>query len=183
VTVNGSPAPLFYASPTQINFQMPSGVPAGTADIVVTNEAMTSGRALGSSSQQPTSVRGGESGPVCDHEREGVCLECDLSVHTAATPIPAGGYVILYITGQGSVTPPVLDGTAAPLMPLSLVDAPVTVSIGGKDAQVTFQGLAPGYAGLTQLNVIVPAGLLPGDQAVFVAINGLPSNAAVITVK
>jgi adhesin/invasin len=144
---------------------------------------MTSGRALRSSSQQPTSVRVVNPGLFVTTNGRASALNGDLSVHTAATPIPAGGYVVLYITGQGSVTPPVLDGTAAPLAPLSLVDAPVTVSIGGKDAQVTFQGLAPGYAGLTQLNVIVPAGLAPGDQAVFVAINGLPSNAAVITVK
>ena len=42
---------------------------------------------------------------------------------------------------------------------------------------------APGYAGLAQLNVIVPSGLSPGDQPVFVTINGVPSNAGVITVK
>jgi adhesin/invasin len=66
---------------------------------------------------------------------------------------------------------------------LSLINGLVQVSIGGQSAQVTYQGLAPGFAGLAQLNVIVPAGLTPGDQPVFVSVNGVPSNAGLITVK
>jgi adhesin/invasin len=57
------------------------------------------------------------------------------------------------------------------------------VTIGGLDAQVTFKGLAPGLAGVAQLNVIVPAGLAAGDQPVFITISGRPSNAGLITVK
>jgi len=57
------------------------------------------------------------------------------------------------------------------------------VTIRGKNAQVTYQGLAPGFAGLAQINAIVPAGLTPGDQPVFVSVNGVPSNPGVITVK
>lgn len=91
--------------------------------------------------------------------------------------------MILFITGEGTVTPAVPDGTPAPLNPLSIVDAAVQVTIGGKGAQVTYQGLAPGYAGLAQINAIVPPGLPPGDQPVFITINGIPSNSGAITVK
>ena len=42
---------------------------------------------------------------------------------------------------------------------------------------------APGFAGLIQVNVQIPAGLASGDQPVFVTINGVPSNAGLITVK
>ena len=69
-------------------------------------------------------------------------LNGDLSPHTPATPIPAGGSVILFITGEGPVTPLLPDGTAAPASPLSLINAPVQVTIGGQTAQVTFQGVA-----------------------------------------
>jgi len=99
------------------------------------------------------------------------------------TPIPAGSYVILYVTGYGPVTPPVPDGIAAPATPLSTIDAETHVFIGGKSAQVTYQGLTPGLAGLGQLNVIVPTGLAPGDQPVFVTLNGISSNTGLITVK
>ena len=92
-------------------------------------------------------------------------------------------YVILYLTARGTVTPAVPDGTAAPATPLSLIDGLATITIDGKSALVTYQGLAPGFAGLSQLNVILPPGLAPGDQPVFVSINGVPSNSALIPVK
>jgi uncharacterized protein (TIGR03437 family) len=38
------------------------------------------------------------------------------------------------------------------------------VTIGGLPAQVAFSGLSPGFAGLYQVNAIVPAGVSPGDS-------------------
>ena len=49
---------------------------------------------------------------------------------------------------------------------MSLTNAPVRVSVGGQPAQATYPGVAPGFAGLERLNVIVPAGLGPGGQLV-----------------
>jgi adhesin/invasin len=183
VTVNGIVAPLFYASPTQINFQMPSGVPPTGVSVVVNNAAEASRYALKASQGHATPLTVVDPGLFVTPDHRASALNGDLSMHTALTPVPAGGYIILYMTGQGPVTPPVGDGEAAPASPLSIIDAPVQISIGGEMAQVTYQGLAPGYAGLVQLNVIVPSGLTPGDQSVFITINGSPSNAGVITVK
>jgi adhesin/invasin len=106
-----------------------------------------------------------------------------LSVHTQATAQPAGAVLALYITGLGPVTPPVADGTGAPSSPLSFATSQVTASIGGRPAQVVFAGLAPGFAGLAQINVQIPQGLAPGDQPAFVSVNGIPSNAGLITVR
>ena len=91
--------------------------------------------------------------------------------------------MILYLTGQDAVTPAVVDGTAAPTAPLSIINGPVTVTIRSKNAEVMYKGLAPGFAGLAQLNVVVPAGLPPGDQPVFVSMDGYSSNVGLITVK
>ena len=183
VMVNGVAAPLYYVGPTQINFQMPSSAPAVAVQVVVSNPAETGTRAVRVSQPHTSTLTAVNPGLFVTSGRRAAALNGDLSPHTAATPIPAGGYVILFLTGEGSVTPAVADGTAAPTSPLSLVDGTVQVSIGGQSAQVTYQGLAPGFAGLAQLNVIVPAGLTPGDQPVFVSINGVPSNAGLITVK
>jgi adhesin/invasin len=101
-------------------------------------------------------------------------LNQDLTPHTAATLQPAGAILVLYITGGGAVTPAVLDGTAAPLSPLSLINGMVAAQIGGKPAGVVFSGLAPGFAGLAQINVVIPQGLSAGNQPAFVSINGVP---------
>jgi adhesin/invasin len=184
VMVNGVATPLFYVSPLQINFQMPYGVPATAVSVVVNNQVTTANaRGLGPSQPHISTLTAVAPGLFVNPDGRAAALNVDLSPHTAATPIPAGGYVILFMTGEGPVTPAVADGTPAPFSPLSLITAPVTVTIGSKNAVVTYQGLAPGFAGLAQLNVIVPAGLTPGNQPVFVTINGKPSNAGLITVK
>ena len=49
----------------------------------------------------------------------------------------------------------------------------VTVTIGGVDAPVPFAGLAPGFAGLYQVNAVVPAGVTPGnDVPVVLSVSG-----------
>ena len=71
----------------------------------------------------------------------------DFSVNSAAHPAKSGSYLYAFVTGQGTVTPVVADGAAAPPMPLSTPVALVSVSIGGQAAQVSFAGLVPTLAG------------------------------------
>ena len=46
-----------------------------------------------------------------------------------------------------------------------------------------FTGLAPGFAGLYQINVVVPPGLTAGNQNVQITINGFLSNVATVAVQ
>jgi len=53
----------------------------------------------------------------------------------------------------------------------------VTVTIGGVEALVDYQGLTPGLVGLNQINVRVSANAPLGDTVpVVVRQNGVPSN-------
>ena len=81
----------------------------------------------------------------------------------AANPVAAGDVIIIYCAGLGRVDPPVEAGLAAPPQPLSQTVLPVTLRIGGVQANVFFAGLAPGFSGLYQINAIVPTVPATGD--------------------
>jgi uncharacterized protein (TIGR03437 family) len=88
-------------------------------------------------------------------------------------PAAAGDTIEIYWTGGGKATPggsasgtPLATGQLAPSdgsVLYQTVQTP-TVNIGGSIAQVLFSGIAPGNAGLYQLNVVIPAGLPNGDD-------------------
>jgi uncharacterized protein (TIGR03437 family) len=56
------------------------------------------------------------------------------------------------------------------------------VTIGGVNAIVSFSGLAPGFVGLYQINVEIPAGVKTGNQNVVIKMAGLSSNTVLLPV-
>jgi uncharacterized protein (TIGR03437 family) len=106
------------------------------------------------------------------------------ALNTASNPASAGDALLIFCTGLGAVTPPVTAGAAASSTKLSNTDNPVTVTVGGKDAQVLFAGLAPGYVGLYQVNVIVPSGIAAAaDVPVVLTEAGATSAPVTVAVK
>jgi uncharacterized protein (TIGR03437 family) len=82
-----------------------------------------------------------------------------------ASPASPGDVLVIYCSGLGPVGPAVKEGEAAPLAePLARTVQPVSVMIGGLPGTVLFAGLAPGFAGLYQINVAVSRGVEAGDQ-------------------
>jgi uncharacterized protein (TIGR03437 family) len=74
----------------------------------------------------------------------------------------------LYLVGMGAVYLPVMDGAAAPSNPPSVTtSAPLLFLLdsAGHYLQATagFSGLAPGFAGLYQINCTIPSGLVAGN--------------------
>jgi len=178
VMVNGAPAPLYYVSPGQINFQMPSNTPLGNARV----EVNVGGQQVSSLEVQPVMVTAVDPGMYMNGPRA-AALNPDLTPHTAATPQPPGAILAFYITGHGAVKPAVPDGSAAPAAPLSMIEGTTQATIGGLPAEVTFAGLSPGYDGLAQVNIRIPQGLSQGDHPAFIVINGIPSNAGLISLR
>ena len=96
---------------------------------------------------------------------------------TTSCPAAAGDLVEFYLNGLGPTTNQPASGNPAPTDPNNLAQtttAPV-VMIGGKQAQVQFAGLAPGFVGLYQVNAYIPSGLASGNQSITVAIGGQTS--------
>jgi uncharacterized protein (TIGR03437 family) len=165
VLINGSQAPLYAVAPGQISALVPQRTALGPARVVVVNganrsnevEVRVAATAPGVFTVPPVGI-----GP-------GAVLKTDFSLVTARNPARRGETVLIYAAGLGAVTPAVADGTAAGANPLSTVNAPVNVYIGGARAEVSFKGLAPGFAGLYQLNVRIPMNA-PGGPGVPVGI-------------
>ena len=174
VRVNSVAAPLFYASPGQINAQVPFGVAAGTAAVEV-----RSGDALVGTAN--VTVRPAAPGLFTNDDQAAV-LNQDGSVNSAGRPAGAGSVVAAYLTGLGPVDNPVPTGSPAAANPLSRVTSPVIASIAGQSATVLFAGLAPGFAGLYQVNILVPQ-MAPGDYPLQVSVAGVASNAATLSVQ
>jgi uncharacterized protein (TIGR03437 family) len=161
VKVNGTLAPLFFASANQINLQVPSGVNPGAATV----EVFASGASAPISTGTATIA---EAAPgVFTIEQSGlgqaVALNSDYSINAdfdrlpGSRPEATGNFVVIYATGIGRTNPLVADGQPAPTGIPALATAPTTVSIGGVSGQVLFSGLAPGFVGLWQLNVVLPS--------------------------
>src|SRR5262249_11388393 len=95
----------------------------------------------------------------------------------------AGQFVELYANGLGAVTNQPGSGDPAVATPLSKSTSPATVQIGGMDASVSFSGLAPGFAGLYQVNAMIPAKLPPGSYPMTITIGNAMSKTMNITVQ
>jgi uncharacterized protein (TIGR03437 family) len=176
VSVNGKAAPVFFVSPTQINFQVPWETAIGTASVTVSV-------AGGVSNAVSVPVVSAGPGLFLSGRSAVVQNAADYSLNGPGRPAAAGSTIIAYLTGSGPVSPAADDGLAAPLTSLVYATASHSAAIGSAAATVSFAGLAPGWAGLVQVNVAVPAGLATGTYPLTVTIDGQTSNAGDISVQ
>jgi uncharacterized protein (TIGR03118 family) len=165
VSINGEPAYVDYISPVQINILVPPDIPAGPAQIQVTNNGLAS--AMITATMSAVAPAFFDFGPVNAAGNQYIAATHadgtpggppNYVTGVASTPFTEGEIIILYGTGFGPTNPPVPTGqlitTAAPMATTP------TVTIGGLTAQVQFAGVSE--AGLYQFNVVVPKGLTPG---------------------
>jgi len=175
VQVGGLSAPILYASSTQLNIQVPFEATAGSVALNVT----AGGAAAGS---ETLSLNALAPGLFLLPQGTAAAVNQDGSVNSQARPASVGSIISAYLTGLGPVNPAVATGAAAPLTPLSYVAATVTATIGNVIAPVTFAGLAPGFTGLYQVNILVPQ-IAAGQYPLQVAASGVLSNSALISVQ
>ena len=181
VMVNGEAAPLFAIDNVngqqQINFQVPwevAGKPSATIEVSL-NGAVSPALQVPVLAAQPGIINYAGAGG-----NFGVILHADFQLADTAHPAVAGEIVLIYCTGLGAVSSTPADGAAASGQS-TLVAAEVT--IGGIKSTVIFSGLAPGFVGLNQVNVQVPAGLKSGNQPVVVTSGGVSSNSVLLPVQ
>lgn len=110
-------------------------------------------------------------------------LDANYKLISSSNPVARGGVAQLYVNGLGPVTNQPPSGSIASASPLSQTKATPTVTIGNQQAQVLFSGLAPGFTGLYQVNVVVPSGIAAGNAATTIAIGGVTSKTTGLVVK
>ncbi|MCH7978969.1 MAG: hypothetical protein IH935_08340, partial [Acidobacteria bacterium] len=111
-------------------------------------------------------------------------IAAPVGTFSGSRPVERGGFLSIFCAGLGDVTNPPGIGEAASGNPLSTTMIDPTVTIGDAPAPVSFSGLAPGFVGLYQVNVQIPAGVAPGPEVPLVLFqNGVPSNPVTIAVQ
>jgi len=156
VLVNGTPAPLLYVAPNQINLQVPyetgENYGYGAEQLQVTAPSATV------TMQFPMTPSLGlfmiDGGPLA------AALNQDGTVNSASNPAAQGSVVTLFGTGA-SWGPSLADGALAPAAaPLSQFTNEFQVQANGVYASILYAGAAPTLIdGAFQLNVQLPVGI------------------------
>ncbi len=181
-------APFFFASPDQVNIQIPW-------ELLGLQEALLTA-IVGDEQSAPELVTIVPFNPgifttAATGEGQGSILIAGTT--TLAAPVGAfpdsrparrGEFVAIFATGLGPVTNMPASGAPASDNRLSETITLPQVTIGGVPATVTFSGLAPGFVGLYQINVEIPAGAPSGGAIdVVVTIGDVSSNVVTIAVE
>ena len=175
VKVGSQYAYVAYAGPTQVNFLLPSSVPAGIQNLELT---MPGGGMTTSIQINPIAPGlfayklNGKSYPVALFAGGSVIVAAAGALSSPSRPASAGDIIELFGTGMGPTKPAAPDGVVfSKSYPATNLSA-FQMTIGGKAATVSFAGLVG--AGLYQVNVQVPSGLSGGDQPVVLTVGGIP---------
>ncbi len=189
VTIGGQSAFIGYIGGGQVNVQVPSNVPSGQQSLIVKT-------AYGSSTAYSVTVNATQPGLYAPSWAlvNGTQYLGAVFGNTTTYVFPpgavsgftsqrakAGDTITLYGIGFGSVNGDTSAGQI--VQKFNTLALPLQVFIGGTQASVTYQGLAPNFVGLYQFNVVVPAvassdkvpvtfnlGGTPGTQTVSIAV-------------
>ena len=151
VIVGGYYGNMFFVSPTQVNFLVPYNLTAGVVPVVL----ICDGKAGPQFSIQLNAASPG----MFLYNGFVVATHLNGALIAPTAPASAGEIIVIYVAGLGRVTPDTTPGrivsAAAPIatpsqMLVMLAGVPCPAS------SVLYAGLAPGFAGLYQINLIVP---------------------------
>lgn len=186
VTINGSPVPIFYSTPTQLGIEIPTDLTGASAAIQVTANGQTSAPqnvliAPFSPGLFSTNQSGRGQGAILIANTNTLVAPAGSIPGRDTRPAKPGEFITIFCTGLGAVIPALATGE--PGANNTTATLPM-VTIDGTPATVQFSGIAPGFVGLDQVNVQVPLGTrTAGDIPVVLTIGGQPSNAVTIAVS
>jgi uncharacterized protein (TIGR03118 family) len=179
VTINGIAAPILYTSGSETSVQIPDAlIPSPfsqSAFIVVQTPGQTSQSfyvPLAPSAPGLFAANSSGSGQLAAMNQDG-------STNSATNAATAGSTVAMYATGEGITAPPGIDG-AIQAQGARAPDLPVTVTIGGQQAQLVSAGTPVGeLSGLMVVRAVVPDGLTAGPVPVILKVGSVSTTQSV----
>jgi uncharacterized protein (TIGR03437 family) len=106
---------------------------------------------------------------------QGAIENQDGTINSVANPLPRGQTLVAYVTGLGTTA---AHGTLNPAV------TPVTALLNGVPLSPAYAGLTPGYIGLYQVNIPIPATTPPGSAISLVLQQGnAQSNAVAVAIQ
>ncbi|HTP33546.1 MAG TPA: hypothetical protein VMJ75_15310 [Candidatus Acidoferrales bacterium] len=190
VLVNGSPAPLYYASYGQLAFQMPYEVPLGNAVVqVVSNGSSSNSVSVQVANRAPRLllIGVGSYGAIVNQDGS-IPMPVGSFPGVNTHPAKVGDTLTIYAIGLGPTNPAGVTGQPAPSSePLARVIPTPIVNfgggIGGTQVVPFFAGLTPTYAGLYQLNVTIPSDVPKGTVNLSLGFSDSGSNSVQIEIQ
>jgi uncharacterized protein (TIGR03437 family) len=155
VYIENSPVPLFYVSPTQINFSVPGSLVPGDVKVRVVRQGITGPEMTLTLVDAAPALFETEAGFV-------VAAHADYSLVTTDSPAIPDEIIIVYATGLGKTVPNPEDGEIPTTAALLKFADRVKVYLGGSEidpVRIKYAGVSPYSAGLYQLNIEMPQSL------------------------
>ena len=176
------PAPLLYVSPNQINFEVPAGVATGTAQVTVS---------LSDGTRQTASMPVAAIAPGV-FTLNNVSLAAAVAVRVSSDATQTVQQVYSLNSAGAIVANPINMGSTNDRVYLSLFGTGlqaagtggVAATAGGVNAQVFYAGPQGGFAGLDQVNILLPASLAgKGNVNIQLTAGGIAANPVEVTIQ
>jgi uncharacterized protein (TIGR03437 family) len=175
-------APITYASAAQINAIVPYEV-AGPPQIAV--QVQYQGAVSNSFTVQVAAAAPGAFTFNSTGAGQAVAANQDGSFNGPSNPAPKGSYLTIYFTGGGQTNPSGVTGSVTGAV-LKWLAQPITVTVGGQQVTVAFDGTAPTFVdGVGQLNIQLPTAMPSGSALpLVITVGGFASpNTATLAVQ
>jgi uncharacterized protein (TIGR03437 family) len=158
LVVNGALIPLLFVSPTQVNAQLPYNV-SGNSSISIHAPSGVSNNFL--FTVLPTAPAVFQAGDIDGLPTALIYRADNGELVTPTNPLHPKDTITIWLTGMGATDQKIVAGLAAPSDPLAKALVQPIVTLGGAALQILYAGLAPGWAGLYQINATVPSSGVP----------------------
>jgi uncharacterized protein (TIGR03437 family) len=153
---------MLSVSPWQINVELPQETP-----VKITNFQVSFNDGIVTSAEVIAVDVSGPAVFVTETQQAAVLHAGTSILVDDAHPAKAGETLEMFGTGLGITDPLVAAGQPSPSNPPAVARiTPVVLINNNVPAQVLFAGLAPGLAGVYQVNFIIPTALKPGRTTI-----------------